>query len=872
MAVTLTEFLASRTPAQIAAILTARPDAAVPPVPRHLPELADRLEIFGSVAAAVHRLPAPAMQIIEVLQLLGPGAGDRAALAGWLGCDRDDAALAATLELLGSYALAWTDGQTVHLTARLYEAFRYPLQLGAPAAALLARYPVEQLRPIARALALPAAGRKPELIAAITGRLTDPEQVRRLVARAAPAVRDRLQQLAVDGPAAEPFAAWYGYHQPDPQLRWAAERGLVLADSWGVPQLPREAAVALRGPDWHAPFHPQPRRPALVEITDDAVEREAAAAGGAAVEQLTTLLEAIAATPVGLLKAGGVGVKELRRLARTVGIEEPAVRLWLELAHEAELLASERDRSGAVELLPTSGYDEWAGAEPAERLAAALPAWLDLATVALLPTGAEDRKPAPALVRDHEGQLAAAVRQQVLRLAGGLPAGHGIAHDADLAEPVRWRRPLLAAQHPDFDRLVAAVWREAQQLGVVAHGALTSLGRALVGFPDPEESGVDGPGRARVARPAARADFVDPARRAELTGPASRAELTAACHKLLPAAASEVVLQADLTALVPGTPARPLADLLDAAADRESRGGAVTWRFSPGSVRRALDTGFAAEQLLAALRARAVGGAVPQPLAYLVTDLARRHGAVRARAVACVLRSDDPALLAELAGARALRGLQLSVIAPTVLGSTRPVGETLAALRSAGYAPVAESADGTAQVERVPRRRAGGSRSRSRQPSRGAVPRQPAGSGARADAGGPAEVPEVDPLELAERLLAAPVLAPQRAKPTQPPAKRRPVQAEPDPVDLLSGIEPADVDEVLAGRAGHLAPGERRLLAHAIETDGAVTIGYTNAQGNHTTRVIDSVELDGAHLIAWCHLRDDERMFSLHRIDMVAPA
>ncbi|MGH3680906.1 MAG: hypothetical protein ACRDT2_11750, partial [Natronosporangium sp.] len=124
MAVTLTEFLASRTPAQIAAILTARPDAAVPPVPRHLPELADRLEIFGSVAAAVHRLPAPAMQIIEVLQLLGPGAGDRAALAGWLGCDRDDAALAATLELLGSYALAWTDGQTVHLTARLFEAFR----------------------------------------------------------------------------------------------------------------------------------------------------------------------------------------------------------------------------------------------------------------------------------------------------------------------------------------------------------------------------------------------------------------------------------------------------------------------------------------------------------------------------------------------------------------------------------------------------------------------------------------------------------------------------------------------------------------------------------------------------------------------------
>ncbi|MPZ28749.1 MAG: hypothetical protein GEV12_20720 [Micromonosporaceae bacterium] len=888
MAVTLTEFLASRSPTQIAAILTARPDAAVPPVPRHLPELAERLEIFGSVAAAVQLLPAPAMQVIEVLQLLGPGAGDRAALAGWLGRDRDDPALAATLELLGSHALAWTDDQTVHLAAPLYEAFRYPLQLGAPAAALLARYPVEQLRPIARTLALPAAGRKPDLIAGITGLLTDPERVRELVAGATPAVRGRLLQLAVDGPAAEHFAAWYGYHQPDPELRWAAERGLVLADSWGVPQLPREAAVALRGPGWHAPFHPQPRRPALVEVADDAVEREAAAAGGAAVEQLTTLLEAVSAAPVTLLKAGGVGVKELRRLARTVGIDELTVRLWLELAHEADLIASERssvasdvvgrsasersrvgdsvvsttgperDRSGAAELLPTTGYDEWGGAEPAERLATVLPAWLDLATTPLLPSGTADRKPAPALVRDHEGQLAAAVRHQLLQLVARLPAGHGVAHDADLAEPLRWLCPLLAAQHPDFDQLVATAWREAQQVGVVAHGALTSLGQALVGGPDPDGSGVDEPGR--------------PA------GAASPTELAAACHKLLPAAAGEVVLQADLTALVPGTPARPLAELLDAAADRESRGGAVTWRFTPGSVRRALDSGYPAERLLAELRGRSVGGTVPQPLAYLVNDLARRHGAVRARAVACVLRADDPALLAELAGARALRELQLSVIAPTVLGSARPVAETLAALRAAGYAPVAESADGTALVERVPRRRAGGTRPRQRrQPGRAAVPRQLGGvprppSGGTRQPGRPAPEPPLDPLTLAGRLLAARVPA-ARAEPRPPAVRRRDRagHARPDPVDVAPS-EPADVVDILADWAGHLAPGERRLLAHAIETDGAVTIGYTNAQGNHTTRVIDSVELDGAHLIAWCHLRDDERMFSLHRIDTVAPA
>lgn len=687
MAATLAEFLAALRAEQLAAALTARPDATVPPVPRDLPELAERLEIFHSVAAAVQLLPAPAMQVVEVLQLLGPGAGDRAELAGWLGCPVGDPALAATLELLESYALGWLDGAQLRLAAPLYEAFRYPLQLGAPATALLARYPTEHLRPIARTLGLPTAGRKQELLASIAGLLTDPERVRELVAGASAAVRARLHRLAVDGPATEHFAAWYGYHQPDPELRWAAERGLVLADSWGVPQLPREAAVALRGPGWHAPFQPQQPRPALVEVGDDAVEREAAAAGGAAVDQLTALLEVVSAAPPALLKAGGVGVKELRRLARTLGAEEATVRLWLELAHQAELVSPVRDKSGSAQLLPTTEYDEWAGAEPADRLAAVLPVWLDLPAGPLLPAaGANrghredrvdredrpdrgDRKPEPALVRDHDGQVALAVRHQLLRLAASLPAGRGVAPGSDLAAPVGWLCPLLAHQHPDFDRLVAGAWREAELLGVVGYGTLTSLGRALVAGPAPDPD-----------------------------------ELAAACRKLLPEAAAEAVFQADLTALVPGTPARPLAELLDAAADRESRGGAVTWRFTPGSVRRALDAGYRAEQLLAALRARAVGGALPQPLAYLVTDLARRHGAVRVREVACVLRADDPALLAELAGARVLRPLGLSELAPTVLGSARPVAETLAALRAAGYAPVGETADGVPRVERVDRK------------------------------------------------------------------------------------------------------------------------------------------------------------------------
>ena len=817
MAATLTQWLNSRTPAQLAELLAARPDATTAPVPRHLGELAERLEIFHSVAAAVHQLPRPALQVIEVLQLLGPGAGSRDALAGWLGCPPGHPGLTRTLDQLAGAALAWPDGDLLPMVEPLYTAFQYPLRLGPPAVVLLSRYSADQLRPIARTLGLRGATRKQDLVAAIADWLGDADQVRALVSTADQPTRAALHRLATDGPADERPEVWYGaYRRPDPNLRWAAERGLVLADSWGVPQPPREVAVALRGPDWHAPFTPDRPAPVLAGVEGAAVEREAAAAGSAAVEQLTALLETVAAAPVALLKAGGVGVKELRRLAKTRGLDEATVRLWLELAYEAELVAPVRQRgragadSGTAQLLPTPGYDEWVATAPAERLAALLPAWAGLPAAPL--AGPPDgEKPAPALLREHDGRLPVAIRHQLLGLAGSLPAGQGVADQDSLVETVSWHSPLLLGAHPDAATLVAAGWREAELLGVVAHGALTPLGRALL---NGEQVGIE-----------------------------------AACWALLPPAIEQAVFQADLTAVVPGTPDRALAELLDATADRESRGGAITWRFTSGSVRRALDAGHTADDLAAGLRERAVGGTLPQPLAYLVTDVARRHGAVRVREVACVLRAEDPALVAELAGARALRPLRLSVVAPTVLGSGAPVAETLAALRAAGYAPVAESADGVPQLERVAPRRAGRPRQRRREP---AGPTRPAAAPA-------------DPRALAAKLLAAPIPAP----------RQRPDLREPDPELIIvppEEFEEPDLEVELEALASHLAPGERRLLAHAIETGEPVTISYTNQQGNGSTRVIDSAELEGTHLVAWCNLRDDERMFALHRIGSVAPA
>lgn len=147
------------------------------------------------------------------------------------------------------------------------------------------------------------------------------------------------------------------------------------------------------------------------------------------------------------------------------------------------------------------------------------------------------------------------------------------------------------------------------------------------------------------------------------------------------------MFQADLTAVVAGSPSAHVAELLDEVADREGRGTASTWRFSPASVRRALDTGATSTEILDRL-ATVAAGDLPQPLVYLVNDVARRHGHLAVVPLACAVLSEDPALLAEVARTRSLAPLAPRLLAPTVLASAKPVPETLALLRAAGYAPV----------------------------------------------------------------------------------------------------------------------------------------------------------------------------------------
>lgn len=831
----LAAWLAGLTAEDLATVLTRRPDVARARPPENLDDLAERLTTRTSVAAAFLPMCQPMVQVIEVLQALDrgdPAGVPRAEVARLLGVAEDAAAFDGTLRALAESALVWPDGDCLQTAPPLRFAFAYPLQLGRPVRELLSGRTVGELRDIASALGLRAGSSKGQLSTAVFGALGDADVLRTLVEQAPESTRRLLHETAHRGPVLGIEGVYFsGYTARLPtELAWPIERGMLVSDGWQLVEMPREVALALRGADWRAPFDPSPPRTTVATVAPEGVARDAAAAAAAALDRFGGLLEACAATPVTLLKAGGIGAREIRRLAKAVNTTPGAVRVWLALAADAGLLEFTDD--GAV---PTTAFDDWRGAEPPVRLAGLVTGWVGLFGIPVI-AGEHGR---PALFNgDPDGPIGPRLRTALLTALAELPDGSGQLGPDDGSFPgldhlVRWHAPLTVGAVDDAELLIEAIWTEAALLGLTGQGALSALGRAAV--------------------------TGDPAR------------LTEAAATMVAAATQTARFQADLSAIVPGTPGRDLAELLDLCADRETRGTASIWRFSPTSVRRALDSGRSTSDLLDELRAVSSSGTLPQPVEYLFGDVARRHGSLRVREVAAAIRSDDQTLLAELVAAKALRPLGLVALAPTVVVSAKPVAETLRALRAASYAPVQEDATGAIVMERPPRRR-----------STSTGPRPARRSGPAAVEG------EFDPLAVAKALLAAP------AAPVRPDGPKSPPRLDRETFErMMSGGPPVtpglhvdleavnpwveestetdDLTVLIGLQARHLPADEIRLLAAAIVDNADVAVGYRGAKGVVTTEGIGDIVFTGDRLTAWSHEREVERVFLLSRITAVTP-
>jgi predicted DNA-binding transcriptional regulator YafY len=60
------------------------------------------------------------------------------------------------------------------------------------------------------------------------------------------------------------------------------------------------------------------------------------------------------------------------------------------------------------------------------------------------------------------------------------------------------------------------------------------------------------------------------------------------------------------------------------------------------------------------------------------------------------------------------------------------------------------------------------------------------------------------------------------------------------------------------------------LLRDAARANQAVLLGYVNAQGTASQRIVEPVSVNGGYLHGYDHQRDEMRTFSLHRITAVS--
>ena len=766
--------LAQLSQEQLAALLRARRVSAATSrtgsVPGSLAQLAEHLLEDRSVADAVSRLRTPSLQVLSAAVWLASQAhGAPPSGPYWTPLEPSTRTLpeAGLLELLsgGDAALRAAAvrelaalreqllvlpaaGGQLALPAFVHRHLSDGLGLGRPVDQLMTdAFNAPEVHRIAAGLDLPGERNRAAAQAAVTGLLGDGEQLRALVATAPPAAAELLARMTAGPPLLRThcFVPLGGYHygpgtkyqlrpggSGDPGTDWLAGHGLVVPVAADLVELPFEVVDALTGGRVNAPFDPEPP-PLRAEPVPD-VPREAQAAAAAASRRIELLLAGCAAVPPTVRKAGGLAVRDTKRLARAIGAAEEQTRLWIDLCYHADLLGIRdpgperpagrgRGRRPAapaepVRLLPTTRYDDWQTSSPADRLVPVICAWAVVPEV--LSWWPEYREETPVALVSPQDAEAVPLRRQLLAALATLPPGQGLGPAGalggqalrELVALVGWLRPGLVSGDPDAPDpadvgRVLATLREAELLGAVAHGRLTPLGEAVLALLDdgaadffPFVPGVLAPG---APEPGAEDPAAAPCGTTRCgTAPAA---LRAALTELLPPPRTTARFQADLTAIAAGAPSAELAELLGAAADRESEGHAVVWRFGSASVRRALDAGISAQELLARLSEVAEGG-LPQPLEYLVRDTGRTHGHIRVVRSACCVRSDDESLVLELSRTRALAKLELRRIAPTVLISTRSPSATLEALRAAGFAPVLEAETGVTLVERAPELRA----------------------------------------------------------------------------------------------------------------------------------------------------------------------
>jgi len=550
----------------------------------------------------------------------------------------------------------------------------------------------------------------------------------------------------------------------NPTIKWLLEHGFLVAFDSQTLLLPREVGLHLRGDKVFKELITE--APAITGST-----RKQKAVDLAAIANISTFTrwsEELAHNwsdePPSALRSGGLGVRDLKRTAEHLGVDETCAAFVAEVLFLGGLIVIDTDDS----ILPTNAFDLWLTKSAEDRWHSLVTLWLETSRVAGL-VGKGESKSVAALGPELDRAGIAGLKKLIFT-----HLSNNSELDPDIASlEARLKFDMPTRANTEY---IAWILREAEWLGITGQGAISSFGRALIAG---EELGVE---------------------------------------KALPTPVDHILIQADNSAIAPGPLTIEISNEMGTVADIESRGGATVYRFTEGSIRRALDHGKTGDSIKEFLK-KTSKTPMPQPLEYLINDVAKRHGRLRVGHASSYVRCEDEGLIQQITHDKKLEDLRLRKLAPQVLIAEVEINELVIALREAGYLPAVENGTGILISAPTVRR----AKSRPRPPRVISETNAPS-----------------------ETIIASAVRALR--------AGEKATSHKPREVPRTTANETLD------------------LLHQYIEEQASLTIGYADSNGGVSNRLIDPVSISLGTLLARDHATGEMTQFRIPRITGVALA
>ena len=590
----------------------------------------------------------------------------------------------------------------------------------------------------------------------------------------APADAKKVLERLVWGP---PRGSVGDIKNPGPGVNWLLEKKFLVPLDQRTVVLPREVAIAMRGGKIHKErFITQPE---LIGAKRD--ERQINLAAIANVSTVLRWVEELlnfwADEPADALRAGGLGVRDLKIISTHLGVDESCTAFVAELAYLASLISIDADDR----ILPSNKFDIWLMQTPADRWQMLASQWLITSRVSGL-VGRVEAKNVAALGPELDRVNAARVRALTLEL---LRENQGIAPDWNsFKEVLSWRAPVRRNSSLQ-EELAEWTLREAEWLGITGQGAISKFGAQFLNGDDLSSINED-----------------------------------------LPKTVDHILIQSDNTAIAPGPLEHEISQALAMMAEIESRGGATVYRFTESTIRRALDHGKTGDEIKTFL-IKTSKTPMPQPLEYLIADVAKKHGKLRVGNTSSFIRCEDTALISQIMNDKKLEILALRRIAPEVVICDVDATDAMRLLRECGYLPAGESANGMILTGPKTNRAM-------------TKPRPPRVIGE-------VEIPDVESLKTAIRTLRT------GEKSTYRQTRLRQVASE-----ALGQLPRTTANETM------------EVLNQFIIDQKTLSIGYADNNGGVTHRIIDPIRISAGALIARDHATGEVQSFRIPRITGVA--